>query len=77
MAEELAHERVTEAPDLAVRLALGVKVRSTLSSAHAEASEGVLEGLFETEELEDGQVHGRVETQTTFVGAEDRVVLTK
>ena len=77
MAEELPHERVTEAPDLAVRLALGVKVRSTLSSTHAEASEGVFEGLFETEELEDRQVHGGVETQTTFVGAEDGVVLTK
>jgi len=77
MAEELAHERETETPDLAVRLALGVKVRSTLSSTHAETGEGVFEGLFEAEELENGQVHRGVETQTAFVGTEGRVVLAK
>jgi hypothetical protein len=77
VAEKLAHESVTETPDLAVRLALGVKVRSTLSSTHAEAGEGVFEGLFEAEELEDGQVHRGVETQTTFIGTKGRVVLTK
>ena len=77
VAEKLAHESVAETPDLAVRLSLGVKVRSTLSSTHAEAGEGIFEGLFEAEELKNGQVHGGVKTQTSFVGPEGRVVLMK
>lgn len=47
MAEELAHEGVAETPDLAVGLALGVKVGSTLSSSHTETGQRVFEGLLE------------------------------
>jgi hypothetical protein len=39
------------------------------------ASQGVLEDLLETQELEDGQVDGRVETETTLVGTESGVEL--
>lgn len=63
---------VAEATDLVVRLALRVKVRTTLSTAHVETGQGVLEHLLEAEELEDGQVDGRVETEATLVRAEDR-----
>jgi hypothetical protein len=38
-----------ESPDLAVGLALGVKVGSSLSTAHHQTSQGVLEDLLETE----------------------------
>lgn len=75
MAEELAHEGVAETPDLAVGLALGVKVGSTFSSSHAETGQCVLEGLLEAEELEDGQVDGGVEAETALVGTESGVVL--
>lgn len=72
---ELPHERNAELADLIVRLALGVKVGTTLGTAHVEASEGILEDLLETQELEDGQVDCGVESQTTFVGAQGRVEL--
>jgi hypothetical protein len=40
-----------ESPDLVVRLALGVKVGSTLSTSHHQTSQGVLEDLLETEAI--------------------------
>lgn len=72
---ELSHERDTEAADLVVGLALGVEVGTTLTTTHVETGEGILEDLLETEELEDGQVHGGVETETTLVRAESGVEL--
>lgn len=53
---QLGHEGDTEAADLVVGLALGVEVGTTLTTTHAEAGQGILEDLLETEELEDGQV---------------------
>jgi hypothetical protein len=75
MPRKLAHEGIAEATDFGIRLALGVKVGATLSTAHAEAGEGIFEDLLKTEELEDGKVDGRVETETTLVRAKSRVVL--
>lgn len=63
---------VAETTDLVVRAALGVKVGSTLSSTHVQASQSVLEDLLEAEELENGQVDGRVQTKSTLVRSEDR-----
>lgn len=39
------------------------------------AGEGILENLLEAQELEDAQVDSRVETETSLVGTESRVVL--
>ena len=64
-----------ESPDLVVRLALGVKVASTFTTTHHQAGKGVLEDLLETQELEDGQVDGRVQTQTTLVRTKGGVEL--
>jgi hypothetical protein len=72
---ELPHEGDAESADLVVRLALGVEVTATLATAHVEASEGILEDLLETQELEDGQVDAGVKTETTLVWAESRVEL--
>lgn len=72
---ELAHEGVAESSDLGVRLALGVKVGTTLTTTDVETSEGVLEDLLVSEELENGEVHGRVESETTLVRAQSRVEL--
>lgn len=72
---QLGHEGDTEAADLVVGLSLGVEVGSTLTTAHVEASQGILEDLLETEELKDGQVHGGVETEATLVGAKSGVEL--
>ena len=72
---ELGHEGDTEAADLIVGLALGVKVGTTLTTTHVEAGQGILENLLEAEELEDGQVHRRVEPEATLVGTKGRVEL--
>lgn len=39
------------------------------------ASEGILEDLLETQELENGEIDRGVQTQSTLVGAESRVEL--
>lgn len=75
VARELLHEGLAETADLRVRLALRVEVRATLSSSHIQAGERILESLFETEELEDGEVYGRVEAKAALVGTKSRVVL--
>lgn len=60
-----------ETTDLVVGFTLGVEIRSSLSSSHVETSESVLEDLFETEELEDGKVDGRVKTKSSLVRTEN------
>lgn len=72
---ELGHEGDTETADLVVRLALGVEVGTTLTTTHVQAGEGILEDLLKTEELQDGQVDGGVETETTLVRAKGGVEL--
>jgi hypothetical protein len=67
MLRQFSHERYAEAAYLAIRLSLGIKVRSPLSSAHAEPSQGIFERLLETEEFEDGEIDGWMEAQTAFV----------
>ena len=76
-----------ESPDLVVRLALGVKVGSSLTTTHHQTSQGVLEDLLETEanistahvaidsQLQDGKVDSGVQSETTLVGTESRVEL--
>ena len=75
VAAELGHERLAEAHDLAVALALGVEVGAALAAAHGQRGEGVLEDLLEGEELEDAEVDGRVEAQAALVGADGAVHL--
>ena len=67
--KDKTHE--AETTDLVVRFTLGVEIGSTFSSSHVETSESVLEDLFETEELEDGKVDGRVKTESSLVRTED------
>lgn len=72
---ELGHESNTEAADFVVGLALGVEVRTTLTTTHVQTGESILEDLLETQELEDRKVDGGVETKTTLVGTESGVEL--
>ena len=65
---ELQHEGLAEAHDLVVGLAHGVEVGAALGAAHREGGEGVLEGLFETEELEHGRGHRTVEAEAALIG---------
>ncbi len=69
---ELIHERLAEPHHLSIRPAVRIEVRTALAAADALSGEGVLEDLLEAEELDDRQVHRRVETQSALVRAEHR-----
>ena len=73
MAGKLGHETLAETHHLGVGLATRAEVGATLAATHRERGEGVLEGLLESEELQDAEVHAGVETDTALVGA-DRAV---
>ncbi len=45
---ELKHKGLAETHDFSVALANGVEVRATLTTAHGQSGESVLEGLLET-----------------------------
>jgi hypothetical protein len=68
VAAEFDHQRLAEAHHFAIRLAFGVEVRSAFRPSHGERGEAVLEGLLETEELQDRQRDARVESETALVG---------
>ena len=70
VALQLGHKGLAETHDLVAALALGVKVGTALTAAHGQAGEGVLEYLLKAQELDDGQVDGRVEPQAALGGAD-------
>ena len=72
---QLAHKALAETHDLAVGLALGVKVRAALAAAHGQGGKGVFQNLLETEELDNGEVNGGMETNTALVRTDSRVKL--
>lgn len=71
----MAH--IAELADFVVTLPLGIEVTSTFATTHHQPGQRVLEHLLEAEELEDGQVDGRVKAETTLVGTKSRVELPK
>jgi hypothetical protein len=73
MAIQFRHEALAEAHDLGIALAFGIEVRTALAAADGHAGQGILEDLLETQKLDDAQVHGRMEAQAAFVGAEGAV----
>ena len=75
MLRELSHEAHAEPPNLVVRFAFGIEIATPFSSAHGEAGKGIFEGLFETEEFEDGKVDRGMKSETTFVRTKRRIVL--
>ena len=72
---KLHHKGLAEAHDLPVGLALGVKVGAALGAAHRQAGKGILEDLLKAQELDNAQIHGRMEAQTALVGADGTVEL--
>ena len=66
VAVQLTHKGLTEAPDLRLRAALGVKVRPTLATTQGQRRHGVLQDLLGGEELQDTQIDGRVQAQTVM-----------
>ena len=72
---EFEHESLTETHHFGVRLATGAEVRAALAAAHRQRGQRVLEGLLESEELQDAEVHTLVETDAALVRADGVVVL--
>jgi hypothetical protein len=72
---QLSHESLAKSSDLSIGLALRVEVGTTLATTHAEASQGILEDLLETKELENRQVDAGVESETALVRTKGRVEL--
>ncbi|MPM53074.1 hypothetical protein SDC9_99838 [bioreactor metagenome] len=73
--EQLGHEGLAEAHDFSGALALGVEVRAALAAAHGQRGQRVLEGLFESQELQHRQVHRGVEAQAALEWTDGHAVL--
>ncbi len=74
-APELEHEGLAETHDFRVGLTDGIEVGTALGAAHREGCEGILEGLFEAQELEHRRSYGAVETESAFVRADRAIEL--
>ena len=72
---EFRHESLAEAHDLSIALTTGREVGATLGTTHRQCGQGVLEGLLKGEELQDGEVHRSVETDTALIRADGVVML--
>src|SRR5699024_4898552 len=72
---EFGHERLAEAHDLLLALAVRVEIGSALGATEPEPGERVLEDLLEAEELERVLVDGLVEAQSALVRAQIRAEL--
>jgi len=75
VAPQLTHEALTERHDFAVTATLRREVCTSLTATHWECGECILEGLLETEELEDGEIDRRMEADTALVWADSVVEL--
>ncbi len=73
VAEQLGHERLAEAHDLQVALALRIEIRASLAPAHRQCGQRVLEGLLESQELENARVDARMKAQPSLVGSDGAV----
>ena len=72
---EFRHESLTETHHLVVRATTNGEVGTALATTHGQRGQGVLESLFEAQELQDAEVHGRVEAQSALVWTDGAVKL--
>jgi hypothetical protein len=70
VAGQLGHEALTEPHHLVVCPPLRLEVGSSLSAAHGQRRERVLEHLFERQELEDAKRDAGVKPQAALVGTD-------
>ena len=75
MSAKLSHEALAETHNLAVGLALRIKVGTALAAAHRKGGQGVLEDLLEAEELDDTNIYGGVQSDTALVRTDSGVEL--
>lgn len=65
---QLRHETLAEAHYLGIALAFGIEIRAAFSATHGQRRQAVLEDLFETEELQNAEVHTGVKAKASLVG---------
>ena len=73
--EQFAHKGLTETHDLCIALSTGGKIGTTFATTHGKRGKRILEGLLEPEELQDGKVYRRVETQSALIRTDGTVEL--
>ena len=62
MAEEFAHERLTEAHDLQIAFSFRIEIGTAFAATHGKRREAVLEHLLECEKLENAEIDGGMKT---------------
>ena len=72
---EFAHKGLTELHHLVVALAANREIAAALAAAHGQRGQCVLKRLLEAQELQYGEVHRRVESQSTLVRANGTIEL--
>ena len=75
MAVELGHQGLAEPHHFLIAFAFGVKVRAPLAATHGERGQGILEHLFEGQELEDAERDRGVEPKSTLIRSDGAVHL--
>ena len=68
MAPQLQHEGLAEPHDFGVGLTARAEIGAAFAAAHGQCGEGILEGLFETEEFQYGKVYRSVEPDPPLYG---------
>ncbi|MNV24720.1 hypothetical protein D3C71_1157930 [compost metagenome] len=66
MAIKLGHQRLAETHHFAFAFAFRVEIAAAFTAAHWQGGQRVFKGLLKAEELQDRQVHGRVEAHSAF-----------
>ena len=75
MAIEFEHESLAETHHLGVALAARREIGTALATAHRKSGQRVFESLLESQELQNAEVYGTVETDTAFIGTDYVVML--
>ena len=75
MSVELGHEALAEAHNLCIGFALRVKIGTALAAADRQSGQGVFKDLLKSEEFENSDVYGRMETKTALVRSDRAVEL--
>src|SRR5699024_6479882 len=75
VAVQFGHKRLAEPHDFTFGASRGIEISSAFGTTNWHAGQGVFEYLLEPEKYHDAQVHGRVETNATFVRTTGRIEL--
>ena len=75
VAIQFGHQRLAETHHFAIAFAFRIEVAAAFTAAHWQGGQSVFEGLFKTEEFQNRQVYGGVETHTALIRADGGVEL--